>query len=307
VAANALIGLTGSGYHPAASYLISRVAKPEQRGSALGVHVIGGSASYFLAPLLAGGIAVAIGWRGTFIALSAPTLLLGLALVFLLQRATVKRGISRAKEQTGDEQKRSPRFWIWLFFFLALTTLSGALVGSTIGFIPLLLVDSFGIREETAASLQAIIFSGGFWAAPLAGHLSDRVGKLPMLFAACAVVVPTVFFLPRIPMGAGLYVLLILIGLFVFVRMPVSESFLFSHAPAKQRSTLLGVYFLGSSLGGGVFTPVLGWLSDRYGFRYSFALIAVSILILTIICGAILIIYRQAGRETETSRCSQTA
>ena len=305
VATNALMGLSGSGYHPAASLLISRVAKPEQRGSALGVHVIGGSASYFLAPLLAGGIAVALGWRGTYIALSIPTLLLGLALVFLLQRATVKRGISKAKKQTGEGQKRSSRFWIWLSSFLALSTLSGALIGSTIGFIPLLLVDSFGIREETAAGLQAIIFSGGFWAAPLAGYISDRVGKLPMLFAACAIVVPTIFFLPRISMGAGLYILFILIGLFVFIRMPVSESFLFSHAPVKQRSTLLGVYFLGSSLGGGVLTPVIGWLSDRHGFRYSFAVVAISILILTVVCGAILGIYRQAGRETEAYRSSR--
>ena len=104
VATNTLIGLAGSGYHPAASYLISRVAKPEQRGSALGVHVIGGSTSYFLAPLLAGGIAVAVGWRGTFIALSLPTLVLGVALAVLLQRAAVKRGISKTEERAAKEQ-----------------------------------------------------------------------------------------------------------------------------------------------------------------------------------------------------------
>lgn len=299
VAANALIGLTGSGYHPAASYLISRVAKPEQRGSALGVHVIGGSASYFLAPLLAGGIAVAMGWRGTYIALSVPTLVLGVALVLLLQRAAVKRGISKTQERAAKEQKRGSRFWIWLFSFLVLSTLSGALVGSTIGFVPLLLVDSYGIREESAAGLQAIIFSGGFWVAPLAGYLSDRVGKLPLLFGACLIAVPAIFFLPRISVGAGLYVLLVLIGVFVFVRMPVSESFLFAHAPPRQRATLLGVYFLGSSVGGGVFTPVIGWLSDRYDFRYSFAFIALAILVLTVICGVILASLRREGQSSQ--------
>ena len=299
VATNALIGLTGSGYHPAASYLISRVAKAEQRGSALGVHVIGGSASYFLAPLLAGGIAAAVGWRGTYIALSVPTLVLGMALVLLLHRAAVKRGISKTEERAAKERKRGSRFWIWLFSFLVLSTLSGALVGSTIGFIPLLLVDSHGVREEAAAGLQAIIFSGGFWVAPLAGYLSDRVGKLRLLFGACIFIVPVIFFLPRISMGVGLYVLLALIGVFVFVRMPVSESFLFTHAPARQRATLLGVYFLGSSVGGGVFTPVIGWLSDRFDFRYSFALIALAILVLTLICGAILALLRQEGQGGE--------
>jgi MFS family permease len=300
VAANALIGLSGSGYHPAASYLISRVAKPEQRGSALGVHVMGGSSSYFLAPLMAGAAAAALGWRGTYIALSVPTLLVGVVLVLLLQRAAVKRGISKTEERAAREPKRNPRFWIWLFSFLALSTLSGALVGSMIGFVPLLLVDSHGIREEAAAGLQAIIFSGGFWVAPLAGYLSDRLGKLRMLFTACLMVVPVIFFLPRVSMGPGLYVLLVLIGVFIFTRMPVSESFLFVHAPARQRATLLGAYFLGSSAGGGVFTPVIGWLSDRHGFRYSFAVIALAILALTVICGIILMALRRQGEGPQT-------
>ena len=86
----------------------------------------------------------------------------------------------------------------------------------------------------------------------LAGYLSDRLGKLSMLFVACSIAIPAIFFLPRVPMGLGLYGLLVLIGVFVFTRMPVSESFLFTHAPARQRATLLGVYFLGSSAGGGV-------------------------------------------------------
>jgi FSR family fosmidomycin resistance protein-like MFS transporter len=297
VAASALIGLTGSGYHPAASYLIARVAKPEQRGSALGVHVIGGSASHFLAPLLAGAVAVAVGWRGTYIALSVPTLVLGVVLAALMQRAAVKRGISKTEQRAEKEPKRGPRFWIWLFSFLALSTLSGALVESSTGFIPLLLVDSYGVREETAAGLQAIIFSGGFWAAPLAGYLSDRVGKLPLLLGACAIVIPAIFFLPRISVGAGLYVLLVLIGVFFFVRMPVSESFLFDHAPARQRATLLGVYFLGSSVGRGVFTPVFGWLSDRFDFRHSFSMAALAILVLTVLCGVILAALRREGQN----------
>jgi MFS family permease len=305
VAASVLIGLTGSGYHPAASYLISRVAKPENRGSALGIHVIGGSASYFLAPLLAGGIAVALGWRGTFIVLSGPTFVLGIALVLLLQRSAVKHGISEKEKAVENEEKRGTRFWIWLFSFLALTTLSGALAGSTIGFIPLLLVDSFGIREETAASLQAVVFSGGFWIAPLAGYISDKIGKLRLLFGACAMVVPTIYFLPRIPMGVGLYALLVLIGAFVFIRMPVSESFLFEHAPSKNRSTLLGVYFLGSSLGGGVFTPVVGWMSDHNGFRFSFAIVALVMVVLTALCGVLLIVFRRSGQEADDLKTPQ--
>ncbi len=291
--ANTLIGVCASCYHPAASSLIARLVKPEQRGSALGVHVIGGSASYFLAPLLAGAVAAALGWRGTYIALSIPTLALGLILFFLLKRATVKRGIAHKAWDNDREDKRPVRFWVWMVAFLALTTLSGAMVGSLIGFIPLLLVDSFGIREETAAGLQAIIFSGGFWAAPLAGFLSDRVGKIPLLFGACAMAVPTIFLLPRVPFGIGLYVLFILLGLFMFIRMPVSESLIIDKTPIRLRSAVLGVYFLGSSVGGGAFTPLVGWLSDNYGFRRSFTVNAAIILGLIVVCAVVLALSRE--------------
>ena len=105
-------------------------------------------------------------------------------------------------------------------------------------------------------------------------------------------------------MGAGLYVLLVLIGIFVFVRMPVSESFLFTHAPAKNRATLLGVYFLGSSAGGGIFTPLIGWPSDKYDFRYSFSIIALCVLALIAICGIILLILRQEGKPHKPADAS---
>ena len=159
------------------------------------------------------------------------------------------------------------------------------------------MVDVYGARAETAASLQAIIFSGGFWAAPLAGYLSDRIGKVPLLLGACVIAIPSIFLLPRIAMGAGMYLLLVLLGVFMFVRMPVSESFIFAHAPVKRRGTLLGLYFLGSSAGGGLFTPLIGWLSDTHDFRYSFAIIALIILVLTITCGALLVILRREGRS----------
>jgi hypothetical protein len=45
-----------------------------------------------------------------------------------------------------------------------------------------------------------------------------------------------------------------------------------------------------------VFTPVIGWLSDRYDFRYSFAFIAMAIVALTLICGVILVILRKESR-----------
>ena len=79
-----LMGVAGGGYHPAAPPLISTSVEPKHRGRALGFHVVGGSASYFLSPLMAAAIATTWGWRGSFIGLAAPTILLGIVFYVLM-------------------------------------------------------------------------------------------------------------------------------------------------------------------------------------------------------------------------------
>ena len=66
----ALMGVLGGGYHPAAPPMISASVEPQSQGRALGIHAIGGSASFFLSPLIAVLIASLWGWRGSFIGLA---------------------------------------------------------------------------------------------------------------------------------------------------------------------------------------------------------------------------------------------
>jgi MFS family permease len=59
----ALMGVLGGGYHPASSPLISASVELKNRGRSLGIHLIGGSSSFFLAPLIAAAFA-ASPWVG---------------------------------------------------------------------------------------------------------------------------------------------------------------------------------------------------------------------------------------------------
>ena len=82
----ALMGVLGGGYHPAAPPMISASVDPQNQGRALGFHAIGGSASFFLAPLIAAAIATLWGWRGSFIGLAVPTLVFGIFIYRILGR-----------------------------------------------------------------------------------------------------------------------------------------------------------------------------------------------------------------------------
>ena len=66
-----VLGMSGGGYHPAAAPIVSDSVEAKNRGRALGLHQVGGSISFFLAPLIVAGLAGALGWNGTFLAVSA--------------------------------------------------------------------------------------------------------------------------------------------------------------------------------------------------------------------------------------------
>jgi MFS family permease len=153
-----VMGLLAGGYHPATPPLIFATVKPENLGRALGLHMIGGSVSFFLAPLIAAGIGATYGWRGPFIALAVPAGAVGIALYVILGQ----RGLSKKSQpKTGPSQKESTpgqgRFGT-LVYFIFLTTFTHAVLFSTMSFIPLFLVDHFLVPKATAAALIAIIY-----------------------------------------------------------------------------------------------------------------------------------------------------
>jgi len=283
----ALMGFLGGGYHPASPPLIAALVEPHRRGKALGLHVIGGGASYFLAPLIGTGIAVYWGWRGSFIWLAVPTAVFGLLFYLILRR--------QANAQvTGAEILSSfPDVFVQhsarnLAIFIFLSTFTGAVIFATISFIPLFLVDHFGFAKEKAGAFFALIYSAGLWVSPIGGYFSDRWGRIPVILGICFLAGPVISALHLPPGQWGILALLLLLGIIIYVRMPVSESYIIRHTSPRNRSTILGIYFFGGMEGGGVLTPIAGHLIDHYGFAASFTIAGAFLLVVTFVCAILL-------------------
>ena len=310
-----LMGIAGGGYHPAASAVIAHMVHPDRRGQAMGVHIIGGSTSFFLAPLLAAGLVTAFGWRGTFLALSLPVALLGLLLFVLIARR-MDRGVparavdapdraTRPVAETADaapggaassasgsaasgpaaSPARRRSGVVHMTFFLILTGILGAGVGSLIPYLPLYLVDGRGVDERVAAGFLSVIFAAGFFAAPLGGLLSDRLGRVKVLVAAGLLTVPVILLLTVMPFPVPFAAALLLLGVFMFVRMPTSEAHIASEVSARNRGTVLGIYFFSGAEGSAVLTPLLGATIDRWGFEIGIAGMGVLVLVASVACG----------------------
>ena len=283
-----LMGAAGGGYHPSATPLISRSVEPKNQGRALGFHMIGGSGSFFLAPLLGAGIAAYWGWRAPFICLAIPTALFGIAFYILLGRRPEANRLPKTISQHHARPQPPPSYLSQLIPFIALNVFTGGVNFSIISFIPLFIVDHFGVAEATAALSISIIYSAGLWASPLGGHMSDRLGKVRVVLIACLVTGPLIYLLNVVPYGLGIGAVLLMIGIAIYIRLPSSESYIISQTPEHRRSTVLGIYYFGSMEASGILYPVLGRCIGRFGFHPTFTGAGIVIVVVTLVCAIFL-------------------
>jgi MFS family permease len=281
----AVMGVLGGGYHPASPPLISASVAPEKRSQALGWHLSGSALSFFLAPLLGVGIAAALNWRASYIILSIPVLIIGIVLyIFTSRLSPVKNNISsvdRTSSPDISDKKRRNRLAALIIF----VTFNQAVIIGIISLIPLFLVDILKTTEGAAAIYLAIIYSAGFWAGPLSGFLSDKLGRtMPLIIAVCLLAGPVIYLLNFAPAGIAIGTLLLLLGVVFNVRMPLTESYIVKETSDKNRSSILGIYYFMGLEGGGVLTPAVGFSLDKLGFASTFTIAAIATTAVTLLC-----------------------
>jgi MFS family permease len=265
-----LMGLMAGGYHPASTPLISLSVPPNQRGRALGLHLIGGNSSFFLAPLIAGGIAAVWGWRGSFIALAIPTILLGFLFFLYLKKRYGKAHIEAMKRRQMEERPPQTGYKRRLIAFLTMMVLGGGAGATVTAFLPVYIKEVLGASNEVAAMSMSIIFSSGLWAGPVGGWISDRIGSAKVIIVTDILSGLIIFALKEVSLGWGLWIVLWVRGVVQALRFPVAEVFIMSQSTARNRSTIYGIYYSTMQYTGAIFAPIMGGFIDRYGYGKMF-------------------------------------
>ncbi len=288
VTAIVLLGLLGGGYHPAAAPLVTASTGKKNPGVALGLHQIGGTASFFLTPLIAAGLASLIGWRGTFVAISVPTLIFGIVLFLILSRRRAK--IAQPSEEIIDAEALSRAGEMRrLVPLLILGVTVQVLIFSSVSFVPVFANEAMGVSNAAAGGLLALAHFAGLFAGPIGGYLSDRIGRVRVIVATSLLAGPVIYLLSQTSPGWSLSVVLLLIGTCQYMAMPTSEAYIISHAPKRRRSTILGIYYMASRGGPGIAMPVIGSLIDGYGYTTAFSVAAITMVAIAGVCGGLLL------------------
>jgi len=278
-----IMGLTSGGYHPAATPMISASVKPNQRGRALGLHLVGGTSSFFIAPIIAGTILGIWGWRGAFFTLAIPTIIFGLIFYMHLSRKAAQAHVDGVKQKISEEKPPQPGYKRRLIAFLTMIIIGGGASMSILSLLTLYMTDELGASNVLAAQLPAIVFSSGLWAGPLGGYLADRIGSVKIVIVTGILGGIIIYALNFVSLGPTLYLVLFLLGLNMAVRMPVTEVFIMGQAPAKNRSTIFGIYYSTMQYTGAIFTPLGGYIIEHWGFQFCFTAAAIVVLTVAIV------------------------
>jgi len=264
------LGLMAGGYHPASTPLISLSVPPNQRGRALGLHLIGGNSSFFLAPLIGGAIAAAWGWRSSYLVLAVPTIVLGIFFFIFLKKRYGKAHVEAMKRRQMEEHPPQPGYKRRLTAFLVMMVLGGG-AGATINsFLTVFMKEELGASNEGAGMAMSIVFSSGIWAGPIGGWISDRIGSTRVIIVTGIMGGLVLFALTHVQLGWGLWIVLWVMGVIQALRFPVTEVFIMSQSPAKNRSTIYGIYYSTMQYTGAIFAPIMGGFIDKYGYDTMF-------------------------------------
>ncbi|RJQ48679.1 MAG: MFS transporter, partial [Desulfobacteraceae bacterium] len=220
----------------------------------------------------------------TLVAVAAPTMVFGLLFYWILGRLFEASGGNSTEGPPGREVPLPGSRRNRLAPFILISTFTHAVSFCVVSFIPLFLIDQFALGEKTAAAFLSIFYSAGLWASLTGGMISDRLGAVPVVTAVCLISGPLIYLLDLAPSALGIGFLLFVLGICNYVRTPVSESYLVSRTSARHRSTVLGLYYFFNIEGGGLLTPIMGFLIDRHGFRTGFSVAAASLVLVTLIC-----------------------
>jgi MFS family permease len=274
--------MTG-GYHPSSTPMILSAVEPEKRGRALGLHLAGGNASFFVAPLIASGIMYlwpSQGFHGPFIILSIPTAIFGIIFYIYLTRHGGMAHVQVAKKNTVEDRPPQPGYKRRLWAYLIQMVVGGGAGMSVNALMGLWLVDKLGMSDANVPWILSVMFLPAvFGGTLLGGWISDRIGAVKIIIASGIIGGLLIFgVVATDTLTFGFFVLLFIMGINQAIRMPVTEVFIMGQTPAKSRATIYGIYYFTMQYTGAIFAPVYGWLVPKhYSYHQVFLFSAIAV------------------------------
>ena len=284
-AVNIVSRVGGSPQHPVGNALLAEQFPESRRGFAISAHISGGNVGTVVVALAGAPLIALLDWRWVVVLFGIPAIAIALAILFFVQESGGDRDAAMAHGSVRDAFRtilRDPDHrWIYLASILGG---GGRGLGVVNLFMLLYLTSVIGVETGLSNLMYGILIVLSVPMPLVAGWLSDRVGRRPVIIGVYVggAVAFAVFMLVGSSL-VGLWIGILLMGLFSFAESPQLQALLADIAPPTIRDASFALYFTLAfgvgSLWVALYGAIIDWLGEPTGLPVVFWLMASSFLL----------------------------
>jgi MFS family permease len=284
LAARVAIDVGSSPQHPLGSSVLSRYYS-RARGWALTFHHSAGNLGSFLGPALASIALLYVGWRTVFVLLAIPSIIMGLTLFMLADRTGV------ADDSQGGKKRMKANVNAYLqclrnrnIVFTSLVLMVGAAgrgTGVNATYLVPFFMERFGVTASSGGLLLTIMQGAGLLGPLAIAWFSDRIGKRTLVTQGALLLsaLMTFWLVQHGSVGPLFYLNLILYGAFVQARGALTQTMIGDFATAEITDAAFSVYYFVGFISGPIWTLIIGYVMENYGFTPAFYVAATTYLL----------------------------
>jgi MFS family permease len=281
-----LLGIGNNLWHPTAiPWLATRF--PERKGLVMSFHSMGGNVGDAFAPLVVGALLAAFNWRDVVLMNIVPGIIMATLILIFIGRAGRSPAIAAAPVAPSAPARRpaGAQAFAQLLTNPAVVTLSVSSIframtqSALLTFLPVYLARDMGYSPFLIGACMFALQAAGFIAAPIAGHLSDTVGRRQIVISSTTI--SAIVLLAMIVAGGTIWfvVLVAALGFFLYAVRAVLQAWLLDATPPGLGGSAIGLLFGAQAAGAAIGPICAGILADHFGIMAAFYFLAGTIIV----------------------------
>ena len=259
-------------FHPEGARMVNCIAQAN-KGTSMGLFIFGGTAGFSSGAMLVALFVPIFGLRGLFFLLIPGAIVVAL----LRYHKTTLKAFSdlEYEARTNKNAEAAKNNWKGFFALIFIISLISVINYGLTTFIPLFWVNVVGQSEAVAGIGIGVLAAIGSISTFLGGKLSDKVGFRNMIVLGSMLYAPSVIFVSNATSTILAAIAIIPLGLTINLSrssaVSLGQKFLPNNVGLSSGITLgLIISF------GGLTSPFLGAIGDRYGLQVVFLILAIT-------------------------------
>jgi sugar phosphate permease len=287
----ALVGIGNNIWHPAAIPTLAH-RYPQRKGLVLSFHGMGGNVGEAIAPMVAGTLLAWFSWRTVVVINVVPGVVMATLIVLLVGALANSRSIdgdnSSHNVNAGDGKawnagqylrdllgllRNRALMLICVSAGFRTLTQTGLLV-----FLPVYLAYEQGYSPIAVGVCMTVLQIAGLIAGPIAGHLSDRMGRQKVVLSSMLLTGVTIIGMVFAGQSFAFILFVALTGFFLYAMRPVMQAWAVENTPKHLAGTGVGLQFTILSIGGSIAPATFGVIADTWNVYAAFYFLAGTII-----------------------------